>query len=73
MEVNIQVFIAAEGLLKMTLLSAIHQRVSKARSKVSRFLGFAFFLSRSDTGLEDMPDNTYVFKIALFLYMHADK
>jgi len=44
----------------MTLLSVIHQGVSEASSKVSRFLGFAFFLSGSDPGLEDMPDNTLV-------------
>lgn len=74
MAVNIQVFISAEGLLKMTLLSVIHQGVSEARSKVSRFLGFAFLLSRSDPGLEDMPDTSteflkkYSFYICIQIY-----
>lgn len=73
MAVNIQVFISAEGLLKMTLLSVIHQGVSEARSKVSRFLGFAAFLSRSDPGLEDMPGNTLVLgfkKCTVFIYAY---
>lgn len=57
MAVNAQVFISAEGLLKMTLLSVIHQGLSEARSKASGFLGFAFFLSRRDPEIADIPDN----------------
>lgn len=73
MAVNTEIFISAEGLLKRTQLSVIHQGVPEARSKVSGFLESASFHPEVIQGLRTFQTICqYFFFQSVHFYMYTN-